>query len=68
MKDIKSITATLKKYQKVTGSDDDNAISDVLADLMHYCRDNDIDFRKELSTARWHFNEEVKEEKDAVQR
>ena len=37
-------------------------VSDLLADLMHYCDQYAIDFYRELQDAQWNYREEVKEE------
>jgi hypothetical protein len=37
---------------------DDQAVTDLLADLMHYCKQQGIDFRKCVAMAEVHFEEE----------
>ena len=47
---------------------DDNGtasdLGDLLADLMHLCERDGIDFHQCLTTAEIHFNEEIQEEAD----
>ncbi len=52
---------TLKFYNdKVVGGDMENAVRDLLCDLLHYCdRHGEIDFETELEIAKTHFNEEL---------
>ena len=39
-----------------------NTVSDLLADLMHLCDQEKIDFNLLLQNAQWNYREEVKEE------
>ncbi len=55
----------LATFMFTTGSEREDAVCDLLADLMHYCRLNDIDFEDELRRGRVHFEEEVSEEEEA---
>jgi hypothetical protein len=58
----------LEAFEAATGSEGDDAMCDLLADLMHYCRLNDISFGDELSRAERHFTEEVDEETELEKR
>lgn len=42
----------------------DTAISDLLADMYHLCKQNDLDLDDLLERGRWHFIEELAEEKE----
>jgi hypothetical protein len=56
----------LKAFEKVTGSDaKEEGVRDLLADMMHYCDVNDIDFANELRVATDNYDEEITEEQDA---
>ena len=50
------------------GEIDKYLVADVLADLMHFCRANDIDIEGVVERAFLHFHEEVWEEKQDNQR
>jgi hypothetical protein len=54
----KSASVALKTYQKETGSDAEDIVSDLLADLMHLCDKRKIDFEAELERARYHYEAE----------
>jgi hypothetical protein len=61
----------IKKYDHSLdnlGEIDETLVSDVLADLMHYCRRNDIDIEETIEMAFLHFHEEVREEEQDKQR
>lgn len=49
------------QYMATKGSDDDleTGITDLLADLMHLCAAQGVDFERALGLAREHFNAEV---------
>lgn len=53
----------LDAFAVATGSEPETIVCDLLADLMHYCRLNNIDFEAELHLGERHFDEEVEEEK-----
>lgn len=58
---------TLHAYHKLVGGDEpvsETQVYDLLADLMHLCRDRGWDFDELVEEARFHFNEEVKEGED----
>jgi hypothetical protein len=42
-----------------TGADPEDAITDLLCDLAHYCDRNDLDFEAELRRAAMHYVEET---------
>lgn len=44
------------------GGQEDTDVTDLLADLMHFCRREGFDFDYCLQSARMHFEEEVEEE------
>jgi hypothetical protein len=62
--------AALKAYQKVTRTDDDDALADIIADLMHWARrthpENPQYFLEQYQRGRTHFNEEVRAEADGL--
>ena len=41
---------------------DDDIVTDVLADLMHYCNTNNVDIEVSIKKARYHFEEELQDE------
>ena len=51
-------------FQETTQTDDEDRMSDLLCDLMHYADQNDIDFERELHRARHHHNVEIEEHED----
>ena len=65
--------SALEHFATETGSENENdmtRLSDLLADLMHFCRKNakaqdcPMNFESALFTARQHFDSEVKEDSD----
>lgn len=63
------IDVTLDAYRAAqTGTKgrqpDPQDVSDLLADLMHWCRREDVDFEDELKTAGMNFDAEIDEEED----
>ena len=44
------------------GDDDEASITDLLADLLHFCHQKNIEFDDILETAVMHFNTELAEE------
>ena len=52
--------AALHEFRRITGTDEDDALCDLLCDLMHWCDRNGADFHKELRRAKWHYAEETK--------
>ena len=57
---VRAVTA-LKQYMDADFDEPTNII-DLLADLMHYAAQQDIDFDQCLETAEIHFNTETEEE------
>lgn len=55
----KSAAAVLKSYQQRTPVDLEDALSDLLADLVHWCDRVGQDFDMELLRARRHYAEET---------
>jgi len=49
----------LRHFQCTTGTDYDDALSDLLGDLMHWCDRNSADFGAALSRARMHYEAET---------
>lgn len=56
----------LSYFQRVTGTDDDYAMSDLLGDLMHLARADGKNFAVELARACYHFACETHGENSAV--
>jgi hypothetical protein len=51
--------AALRHFQCTTGTDYDDAIVDLLSDLMHWCDRNELDFEASMSIARMHYEAET---------
>lgn len=51
--------ASIRCFQKQTGTDRDTALLDLLCDLMHFCDRNGFDFDHELARGRLHYKEET---------
>lgn len=50
----------LQAFVDVTGTDREDAVADLLADLMHWCdRNSSLSFDEELARARFHYNAET---------
>lgn len=49
----------LGEFQRQTGADNEDAVSDLLADLMHWCDRFGQEFPKELRRALNHYEEET---------
>jgi hypothetical protein len=49
----------LRQFQRETGTDDEDALCDLLCDLMHWSDRNDSDFEAELERARMHYEAET---------
>lgn len=56
---IRMATESLGVYGKEV---DETYVCDLLTDLMHWCDHNDVDFAGALSMARYHHEEETKDE------
>jgi hypothetical protein len=55
--------AALQSFMDCTGSDQEDALSDLLADLRHWCDRNNDDFDAALERARGHYEAETLGEK-----
>jgi hypothetical protein len=53
--------AAIHEFQRQTGADLEDSVSDLLADLMHWCDRNGIDFDTETDRARRHYDEETED-------
>jgi NTP pyrophosphatase (non-canonical NTP hydrolase) len=51
--------AALSAFMKETGADQEDALGDLLADLMHWADRNNYDFELALDRARWHYEAET---------
>ena len=51
--------AALATFITQTGTDEENAVGDLLGDLMHWCDRNNYDFEAALARARWHYKAET---------
>jgi len=51
--------SALHAFQRETGTDDQDALGDLLCDLMHWCDRNDADFENALRAARMHYEAET---------
>lgn len=49
----------LNAFQRLTGTDDEDALGDLLCDLMHWCDRNGCEFDAALSRARMHYYAET---------
>jgi hypothetical protein len=54
--------AALRHFQCTTGSDYDDALTDLLCDLHHWCDRENVSFQNALDTARTHYQAECEEE------
>lgn len=52
--------AALWAFQRATRTDDEDAVSDLLTDLMHWCDCNDQDFNAELLRGSGHYESETR--------
>ncbi len=52
----------LAKFMQVTGTDEEDALGDLLADLIHWCDRNNYDFEAALIRARGHYDAETRGE------
>lgn len=50
---------SINAFENETLTDREDALCDLLADLMHWCDRNATDFAHELSRAAWHYDEET---------
>jgi hypothetical protein len=51
--------AAVREFVLTTGADLCDAVSDLLADIMHWCDRHDIDFDHELERAKGHYHDET---------
>jgi hypothetical protein len=52
--------SAVEAFQGITGTDDEDAVSDLLCDIMHMCDSNDgPGFGAELDRARGHYDHEI---------
>jgi hypothetical protein len=51
--------AALRQFQCVTGTDDEDALGDLLCDLMHWSDRNNYDFDLALARAQGNYEEET---------
>jgi hypothetical protein len=51
----------LRQFQLVTGTDDEDALGDLLCNLIHWCDRNNFDFEAALLRARMHYEAETEE-------
>ena len=51
--------SALAAFSQATGADEDTALGDLLADLMHWCDRNNFDFDAALDRAHWHYEAET---------
>lgn len=58
-------SVALRAFRGVTGTDEGDALADLLADLMHWADRNNVDFELALDRARWHYAEETAEDRSA---
>ena len=61
MNDARAIwaTAALVQFQRATGSDDGDALCDLLCDFMHWCDRSGEDFAAEMRRAAMHYEAET---------
>ncbi len=57
-----AVAASMAIFQSKTGSDDEDLLSDFIADLMHWARQNNYDFDAALTRGRDHFIAETEGE------
>jgi hypothetical protein len=51
--------AALRAFRKATGADEEEALGDLLSDLMHWSDRNNFDFEAALDRARMHYDAET---------
>ena len=57
--------AAITTFIHVTGTDEEDAVADLLADLIHYCDRKGTDFETALDRARGHYEAETAGEEAA---
>lgn len=55
---IQDARVAVDAYMHTTSTDGENAVRDLLADLMHYCEHHGIDFDHEAAVAARNYREE----------
>ena len=58
--------AALGTFMLATGTDIEDALADLLADLMHWANQNHVDFDLELQRGRDHYEVEIVEDAEEV--
>ena len=53
------VAAGLRHFQRITGTDDEDVLGDVLGDLLHWSDRNTVDFEAILALARLHYKAET---------
>ena len=56
--------AALRCFQQATGTEDEDALTDLICDLMHWSDRNAGDFEAALEHARWHYEAETTPDPD----
>jgi len=51
--------AAISEFRRITGTDDEDALGDLLCDLMHWCDRNGCDFEDALRQAHVHYEAET---------
>lgn len=52
----------LDRFMRVTGTDREDVLTDLLGDLLHWCDRNGVDFDNELRKGRSHYEAETMKE------
>lgn len=52
-------SSALRQFQHVTGTDDEDALADLLGDLMHWADRHEVSFTTELERAQRYYQEET---------
>jgi hypothetical protein len=55
--------AALVTFAEQTGTDEEDAVADLLCDLMHFCDRHGLEFRDELARGEGNYEEETGEER-----
>jgi len=55
------VVTAIHEFLQLTYTDQEDALCDLLADLMHWCDEHQFDFDNELRRARGHYEAEVNE-------
>ena len=57
---------TLRVFMQYSGCDGETALTDLLADLMHWCDEQGLDFETELNRADEHYTHEIEHPEDVA--